>query len=305
MNTHIRRTRGSHSSGFTLIEILIVVAIIAILAALLFPAFKSARERSNQTSCASNLQQIGLAVQLYRNDEKRYPSSLAFLLPESGGEASKSLGNPPTVLTYLNGYTAATTPPELAAEHKCGPDTCPNPNGTGYLKSSDVLLCPDDDLDDVVRSSYGDISVDLTKQYTDEASEPAPFYSRYLWNYFGYKDNGEAYRIAADAATAGEAKPEFLVNPTADFDPTTTVRRYDARRNPIKYSLSNRYAPAETIVTRCVFHRTQTSDMTTPTETPILSSARDIVLRVDGAAKSTLVAEYGAKGLWQKQGDSQ
>jgi len=54
--------------GFTLIELLVVIAIIAILAAILFPVFAQAREKARQTSCLSNIKQIGTAWQMYAQD---------------------------------------------------------------------------------------------------------------------------------------------------------------------------------------------------------------------------------------------
>ncbi len=62
------------SPGFTLIELLTVLTLIAILAALLFPVFAQAREKARQTSCASNLRQLGMAVALYAQDyDDLYP----------------------------------------------------------------------------------------------------------------------------------------------------------------------------------------------------------------------------------------
>jgi len=54
--------------GFTLIEILVVIAIIVLLAAITFPTFSRARENARRTSCASNLKQIGVGLLQYTQD---------------------------------------------------------------------------------------------------------------------------------------------------------------------------------------------------------------------------------------------
>ena len=66
--------RLSRQTGFTLVELLVVIAIIGLLAALLFPIFARARERARQTTCVSNLRQLGQAFTLYAQDyDERLP----------------------------------------------------------------------------------------------------------------------------------------------------------------------------------------------------------------------------------------
>lgn len=55
-------------SAFSLIELLFIIAILSLLAALLFPVFARAREQTRSTACLSNMKQIGMAITLYQQD---------------------------------------------------------------------------------------------------------------------------------------------------------------------------------------------------------------------------------------------
>ncbi len=61
--------------GFTLIEMMIVVAIIAILVGLLVPNFMRARAQAQTAACESNLKEIATALELYQTDHDAYPTS--------------------------------------------------------------------------------------------------------------------------------------------------------------------------------------------------------------------------------------
>ena len=65
---------GRFLQAFTLIELLVVIAIIAILAAMLLPALSKAKQKAKQAACISNMRQIGIALVMYADDFKQYPS---------------------------------------------------------------------------------------------------------------------------------------------------------------------------------------------------------------------------------------
>src|SRR3981081_3086251 len=95
----------SQSKGFTLVELLVVIGIIALLISILLPSLSRARETANRVTCGSNLRQIGQAMMLYANENTgTYPRTYykggatpTLLVTAKGNDQKNPFAPPPTV----------------------------------------------------------------------------------------------------------------------------------------------------------------------------------------------------------------
>lgn len=95
---------------FTLLELLLVIAVIVILASLLLPALSSAKERTRTIACAQQLKQIGLAVHMYANDNNGWkPQDPQVANFGMLGRDNSTWGRCVPSLIVINGYLGPNT----------------------------------------------------------------------------------------------------------------------------------------------------------------------------------------------------
>src|SRR5437867_5288145 len=99
-------TSDGHRRAFTLIELLVVVAVVGVLAATILPALSKAKQRSVQAGCMSNLKQIGIALQLFVNDNEDNLPGPAF----TGARASYDKNSSTELIWYIADYLDSQSP---------------------------------------------------------------------------------------------------------------------------------------------------------------------------------------------------
>jgi type II secretory pathway pseudopilin PulG len=155
MHLAIRKTHQTRS-GMSLIEVLIVIGIVMILAALLLPAVQSARESAHRAKCSNNLRQIGLALQAYISQHDAIPprnTTKTRGTMEYNGTFSVFV----RLLPHLDqralydgvNFTAGTMPPETMSSDLLEDWKWMLPiQSTVAYTSLDLFLCPSDGAPD-------------------------------------------------------------------------------------------------------------------------------------------------------------
>ena len=126
--------------AFTLVELLVVIGIIGIIASMLLPAINKAKAKTRTTSCIGNLRQIGMAIELYRQDGKHGqfpPSSVVDVDQILKTTRFAQGGQEPTGL-FRKRYPSAQARPLYP-----------------YLKQSEVFRCPEDQGQRIIDCEFG------------------------------------------------------------------------------------------------------------------------------------------------------
>jgi prepilin-type N-terminal cleavage/methylation domain-containing protein len=248
--------------GFTLVELLTVIAIIAILAAIIFPVAGTVRENARKSRCMSNLSQIFLALQKYKEDYRAYP-------PVLGAYAVDRNGN-------LTCVQEQAVPFNLA----------PKPLG-GYLKNDEIFYCPNNPVDDkrlITQAVYPRghaLAGEPVRLRLDDRSSPIVCFYRYDSYSIGRVPNPDRYELRYTLFWSNEELNQ-RENQLNGGPPRYSLGYFDDPIGPKSSDnprqLGYRVPDTTAVVTWCSYHRSYNGNVPT-------RAKNDLVLFLTGNVK--------------------
>ncbi len=171
-----------HRQGFTLIELLVVIAIISVLAAILFPAFASAREKARQIACLSNEKQMGLAVMQYAqdNDEAIVPYAMEDGLHDDDSNTAPKRVWSGLLQPYISNGQNNSTVSNVTNSSASGIFQCPSFNYAKLSQAADGADCdgngqPGSGQFGQVSFSFADYGISIPWGANNGSVNPAPY----------------------------------------------------------------------------------------------------------------------------------
>ena len=257
-------------SGFTLLELLTVIAIIGVLASLIFPAISATRAKVAQTNCMDNMNAIYTAFRMFHQDEHRYPEFLAGPVERAADGSVISIDQSTGI---VNGRAVSLYPEYLKSVLSL---QCPLYLLNKPEKRPVPLPIKEDPVKDPLYAYWQSIQAPGEKPPSSrQLIRPETQYELYFWDTYDSQ------------FPEGAAEREVHYTPLWYYVELTSNPTYAENNPDYSRQLAWKEPPADTIITWCSLHR-DTNVLRVEGEDVIYrieDESRDLVLVLDGSVK--------------------